>query len=720
MPAPASRRGDVLAAVGVALGVFAVQLPFRLVAVNLIDEGAIFQFADELLRGKLPYVEVMHPAFPGVHYAVAAVFALFGSSFETGRTFGAAVFAMTTAVAYLVARWWTSRRGALAVVLLFLCYRVWAYPHWHMVSYSSLAVALILAAVYLAGEALARPRAWPLLLAGLLAGLALVTKQDSGPLGATAIGLGLLAGMPRGRRIRAAATFSAPALAVVAAAAIAAIVSGVMPELIRATVVLPMRAFESGGYQDRPALWPFWRQDPLIRAQPLAYLPSIALDVAFFALMGSDVYQRTSIVDAMLRVVYHLPWVVLLVSTAIALWRRARGVRVDPRETLLLIVGAAFVVAFNPPRDWIHLLVLYPPTLLLAALCVHRALAAAGRWRRAGVLVAGTALGVMLAVSIGVAIGLVWVNPTPVHGPRGTIYATPPQADALQALVDAVGAMPPDLPMLGLPYHPGMNYITGRTDLARYYAAWPAEPDLGRTEDFIRALEARPDGIVVYTPSQVAHFPRMGDYTPALFAYLADHYEIAQAVGGDLGGLSFFVLARRDPPGGTSLGGERLAAAAVTLTQDGVMRPATPGERGALVREALWPFCRAIGVGVQRDGATALRYRVTPDATTHLRGSFGVNPDHWTHLGHPLTFTVAVEPIGGSAAIARRETVDVFQRPADRAWHPLDVDLGRWVGQPVDVVVQVEGPGRVPIEPIYGGFCDLRLEEGALSGAAAS
>ena len=46
--------------------------------------------------------------------------------------------------------------------------------------------------------------------------------------------------------------------------------------------------------------------------------------------------------------------------------RASLGERSDAWIGALLIVGAAFVVAFNPPRDWIHLLVLYPPTLVLS------------------------------------------------------------------------------------------------------------------------------------------------------------------------------------------------------------------------------------------------------------------------------------------------------------------------------------------------------------------
>jgi hypothetical protein len=492
----------------------------------------------------------------------------------------------------------------------------------------------------------------------------------------------------------------------VGAAALAAVLSGVWPDLVLATIVKPLQGFGYSFYQDTLAAWPFWTQDPAVRAQPLAYLPAVVLDVAMMPLMGSDVYQHTAVVDVLLRIVFHLPPVLLVLAVVSTAWRRFRGVPLDPREVLVLLLAASFLFAFNKPRDWIHLLVLYPPPLLLVSMLASRAVAAAGRGRRVLTIAFGVALGVLFAIAVGLAVALVRVNPVPIHGVRGTVYATAPQAHAVQSIVDAVEAMPPDLPVLSLPYHPGINYLTGRPDLSRFNLVWPAEPDLGRTDAMIADLERRRDGIVVYTPTQVMHFPRFGDYAPELFAYLADHYEIAKTVGGEPGGMSFFVLERREPPRGTSLGGERLAGAGVTETRDGVERP---GDRG-LVHETLWPFCRAIGVGVPLGEGVSLRYRITPAPGMHLRGSFGINPDHWAHLLDAFTFTVGVEPAGKPMQTVRRETLDVARDEQARRWHELDVDLTPWAGTPVELVFRVDGAGPVALPPIFAGWCDLRLE----------
>ncbi|HEV7731282.1 MAG TPA: glycosyltransferase family 39 protein [Candidatus Binatia bacterium] len=700
-----SRRWDLPIALVVAVAVFFLQLPFRLHAVNLVDEGAIYQFADELLRGKLPYTDVVHPAFPVVHYVIAATFALFGSSWDTGRTFGAALFAVTTAIVFLIARWWLGLRGLLAVVLLFLCYRVWAYPHWHMVSYSSLAVTFLLLEAWIVGETLVRPRRWPLVAAGLVAGIAMLTKQDSGVLGSGAIGLAILLGMPHGTRWRSAFTFGLTAAGVVLVAAAVAVATGIAPDLVRATIEAPLAGFGYAGYQNRPALWPFWHQDAALRERAWAYFPTIIIDAAPTAVFGSAIYRETAIVDALLKLVYHLPWMVFVLAVLDAARRRVRGV-VDPRELLLLLLSGAFLLAFNRPQDWVHLLVLYPTTLLLGSLLVVRAVWATGRLRRMLTGVAWLGLAGLLVIAGLLAVGMRRSNAAPVHGPRGTIYVNPVQAQGLQAFVDMVADAPPDVPMLALPYHPGLNYLTGRSNLSRYYVTWPAEPDLGRTADFIRDLERHPDGLVVYTPSQVPHFPRMAQYDLPFFGYLADHYQIARVVGGEPWGFEFFLLERKTPPAGEPLRGAALAAAEVTVATAGAPpRVVTGDERAALVRETMWPFCRVIAIAAPARATVALRYRVTPGATTRFQGSFGINPDLWMMPRTATTFTVRVEPLGGAAEVVRTTALDPFADQAQRHWHALDVDLAPWSGRPVDVVLAVDGP----LPPDYAGWCDLRV-----------
>ena len=142
---------DGLIALAIVAGVLVLQLPFRLCAVSLVDEGAILQIAADVAQGHRLYTEAVHYAFPGVFYLTAAAFAVAGTSIETARMLAILLFALASGVVYLIARWSCGRRGALAVVTLFLVYRVWAYPHWQVLSYSTLALTLSLAATWIVG-----------------------------------------------------------------------------------------------------------------------------------------------------------------------------------------------------------------------------------------------------------------------------------------------------------------------------------------------------------------------------------------------------------------------------------------------------------------------------------------------------------------------------------------------------------------------------------------
>jgi 4-amino-4-deoxy-L-arabinose transferase-like glycosyltransferase len=255
---PRARR-DARIALLVAVAVFALQLPVRLCSVNLMDEGAILQIADGILHGHHPYADAMHYAFPGVFYLTAAAFAVGGTTVETARTLAAALFALASALVYLLARWSHGRRGALAAVLAFLVYRVWAYPHWQMINYSPLAVTLVLLAAWLVGEALPAGRPALLVGAGVAAALAILAKQDSGLAGAAALAVATLL-CPRGARTRALAAFAAGAGATLAAAGAAIVAAGFAPDMVRETILAPLYGVRHFEYWPAPSGRSF-RQD---------------------------------------------------------------------------------------------------------------------------------------------------------------------------------------------------------------------------------------------------------------------------------------------------------------------------------------------------------------------------------------------------------------------------------------------------------------------------
>ena len=675
-----------------------LQLPFRLLMVSMADEGVILQIADDLRRGHHLYVDAVHYALPGVFYLTAAAFALFGTSVETARSLTIFLFAATCGIAYLISRWWYTRRGALAVVGLFLGYRVWAYPHWQMLSYSTLAVTLVLLATWLVGSALAHPRGWHLSLAGMVAGTAVLAKQDSGATTVAALGLTLLVCRPAAgeTRLRRMILFATGCGLVLGIAGAAIWLGGFGADLIRETILAPLYAVGHFDHLRRPALFPLLGQSAEIRRDPWNYFPAILVDLYWSRISGSALYQQTPIIDLVLKVIYYLPWLLLVavtLPTILALRRRPPDVG---RQRLLLIalVTVGFLAAFNPPQDWVHLLVLYPPILLLGA-----AFLAGLRLPRAVAVGIGSAVLVATASSALMATSLLGVYRAPVYSPRGVLYARPEQAAPLASIVAELAAGAHDTPLLTLPYDPMLNFLTARPGLSRFYLVWPVEREPHRDEQVVQRLEENPGANVVYTPNGYPGFPRLAAYAPGLFGYLADHYTIDRVFDGGWDGFTFFSLRRRERPAGESLLGDELSSAEVAVVSEG--RPphvVLDGEREKLVGEALWPFNRVLRVTVVPDQRVTVRYHVTPLAGDRFEASFGVNPDQFTGAALPnLRFTVSLQDIDGEHELAAQDVTASNLAIASR-WGEMSVDLSSWAGHSVELVLAVGASAQAPAE----------------------
>jgi len=703
-----ARGGDLLVAALVGVIVFALQLPFRLKFVSLMDEGGILQFADDILHGRTLYRDVVVYAFPGIFYLTAAAFAVAGTTVGTARSLAALLFAIASAAVYLLARWSHGRRGALAIVLLFVCYRVWAFPHWHMLSYSSLAVTLVLVATWFVGEALTAGRLVPVAVAGALAAAAVLGRQDVGAAAAAALGTALVF-HPPAARARSVGAFAAGFALVLGSAALAIWWSGFALDLVRETILAPLWGVVHFSYLGRPALWPLWRQDAALRENAFSYFPPVFFDRYWPAISESALYRQTAVIDAALKLVYHLPWIVLLLAALVTLarWRRGAGGDLASRRRLLLVLLAcAFLAAFNRPHDWVHLLVLDPPTLLLAAALVGPLL------RRRAVRVLGwLAVGLAGVASARLAVDFAHLHATPIPSRRGTLYALPAQARALTELIEALEKAPAGAPLAALPYHPLLNFLSGRAGATRYYLVWPIDRNARRDEDVIAELARRPDALVVYSPTEFPHFPRFRQYAAVLFGYLVDRFTVDRAFGGGPGGFSFLLLRQAPPAPGRSLLGPALADAQVTVDpHGGLPREIVGPKREQLVAEALWPVRRVLRVSTVPEGAVAVAWRMTPAAGDGLATSYGVNPERWSDpFAPPVHFAVSVREAGSAERGVMAAEVDAARRPEDCRWREVSVDLSAWAGRPIDVVLRVTGPAQAKPEPELAGWGDPRV-----------
>src|SRR5262249_5152951 len=156
-------------------------------------------------------------------------------------------------------------------------------------------------------------------------------------------------------------------------------------------------------------------------------------------------------------------------------------------------------------------------------------------------------------------------------------------------------------------YQPLLNFLADRPGLSRYYLVWPVDRAAGRDQEVIRQLDGSPEALVVYSPTQVPHFPRLRSYAGRLFRYLVKHFDIAQTFGGDVPGYTFVLLQRAPHARGHSLLGAALAAARVLEEpRDGAVRLVSGEERRTLVGEDLWPFARVLRVATLPDASVAV------------------------------------------------------------------------------------------------------------------
>jgi hypothetical protein len=695
---PPSLRRDGPVALGIVAVVLAAQWPFRQLCVSLLDEGAVLQTAAEVARGKVPYVDAFHYVFPGVFYLAGGTFALAGTSMETARLLAFTVFAVATGLAYLIARWFAPPLTALTMAAVFLVYRVWAYPQWQILHYSSLAMMLLLLSAWMLGVASEGRRG--LACAGAVSGLAVLAKQDSGGIGTIALGVAVL--LFRRPAVRSAVAFTAGWLAVVGTAIALLAAVGAGPDFVEQAIRRPLSSNFSFDYPAWPSLWGLGRQDPVLRASPFSYVPPVLAELHWQTIVQLRPFRETGLFDAALKLVFNMPWLVCVagaVAVTVAALRGRAGTTHVRRLGLLVLLAAGSVVAFNPPHDWPHCLVLYPPTLLLAF-----ALAAPMLRRPAGSIAAGAVITCALAVSVKLAIDLDAHFDTPVHTERGTLRATAPQATALQELVRAVAETPPPTPLLALPYHPLVNFLSARSSPTRYGILWPADPPRERDAEVVRALDRMPASVVVYSLTQAPFLPRMDAFAPVLFEYLVDHYTIARVVGGDPRGYAFLLLERRRPRAGVSLLGGMLAQARVTAEDR-----TAPDVHAPLASETRWPFLPVLRVTTLPGTTVSVAYRIVPEPGQRLEAFYGVNPERWLDVPPPRTrFAIAVRDGEDTRDVWSAE-IDPTLVEHDRRWAPVTVDLAPWTARPIELVLRVSGAPGAPVRADSAGWGDPRL-----------
>jgi hypothetical protein len=718
------RRGAVaLSALLVAAVAVAFQLPVFDRTVSLLDEGHILQFADLVHRGGELYRDAVLLPLPGAFYLLALAFDAFGPSILVARWILVLEFAAFAVIVFLLMRRLAGNAAAWAGVGLVFLYKIWAFPHWHMYSYSTTAQLCLAATVLFTVEFhRSEERRW-LALAGLATGLAILSKQDYGAAGLVASN-GILwlsaggggTGRSRGSTL---AWYNGPALALGAVVALHFAAQGLFLEMLQQTLLHHFSGIATGAYTSLPPLLPLLEPNPLFR-EPYgwgAYAPSIVITLDW-PLVNSSALYRSVLWDTTLKLLFYGPYLVALVG-AVRAWRGRRALR-DPErrvawlsETTLVFFACASIAALNRPVDWVHVAVLYWPFLLLALLWT---LGALRRHRRAALVLAPLLL-VPTLLLVGYSVRLQWRlhdrYDTPLHGSRAGVLVARDEGRVIDAVVAYMRAQSsPGEKVAVLPYFPLLSFLAERDSPHReLYTFWPLEYDPDRQRQVIRALETSSADVLVYHFTQAEQLPRLRQFAPELFATLVEHWETERVFSDPGWGYMMAGLRRRPgPPPGTPLLPPDSDARLHVEGPDGVRWPVATDASDLVLRRDLWPFRPVLALKPSRAPLrSVLTLSLDVPAGARLQTAVGVDPLWWFRLPPSwVEFSIRAVEAGRRTPLFTRR-LDPHRNFRERGWLDVDLDLAPFSGRRIDLELTTRSESESGAALEMGGFEVPRL-----------
>lgn len=398
---------------GLAIGVFLYQaLLYAWRRLPMVDEGVVWLFADEILRGRLPYRDFHCEYTPLAFYLHAAYAAVFGPSILRARVLLYAPLAAAGAVAaYAAARTFAGRGAATAIAAAVF---VGTFPYHAYASYNTMATVLALAtaAAVLHAARGERPYRWAV--AGLLAALTFATKQNIGGLVGIGAGAAAIAECVRRGRRGPFLAYAAAALGTLAAGAIAVAATGVWTEFVDQALIWP-----SARVGLLPAPYPTdqaARFHDLLRAPSLTTYDSFTHSASFLTVF--------------------LPPLVLI---PLAL-RAVRAARPEAPSLLALIplASCAAFGAWHEPTTW-HIAFARP----LPVLAAGAALVEASRPGRRAAALAALLGAAFLATHIGRQALIFDGHTAEIHAPRAAgIRVRPWEARWIDDVLDVIDHIP--------------------------------------------------------------------------------------------------------------------------------------------------------------------------------------------------------------------------------------------------------------------------------------
>lgn len=722
-----------MAPLGVALVAFAFQVPFFDRWFSAADEGHMLHYADLVANhGGVLYRDAPIYPLPGAFYLLALVFRLGEPSILLARWLVMLEFCLFVALAFQFMRGLVRPPFAALSVLLLLIYRVWAFPHWQIYSYSTTAILVLLVSFLLLIRFIESGSTRALASSGFVFGLGVFCKQDYGGamlLASTAI----LALHVRTRPTEGPGFFGlfsrflAPAAAVGLLAAVHFHWQGTLGNVVYLTVLKPFLALSQGvDYTPFPSFLPIFAQDPSFRDGrfALAYMPSILFTVDLALVWNSKLYLETALFDGALKAFYYGP-LFLLVVEAIRLWRRRRRFRGTERlplmrESALFAVACGYLLVLwnNRPQDYVHLAVLYWPLVCLIVVMLdglHR------RWRKLGpavLMVLALPLLALSIYSIHLIVDLRDDHSAAVPLDRAGVRVRPFDAEQFVRLVDYVHQETrPDQSLAAIPYYPLLHFLAERRaphPLSYIVAPLAEYPD--RDQQIIDAIEASSTEIVVYNFSQFTELGPVKEYAPELFGYLVDRFVIERVFSYPGPGQQLAALRKVEGPiPGMALQPPRFPDSRLwTEDASGLLHVVPPEDRSEFVRVDTWPFRPVWTVRPTAEGGrTVLAVRLEVPRGALLETAIGVHPEFWFKFDPTwVDFVLEVES-GGEVETLFEGRLDPHRRPSDRGWTPVEISLSAYAGKTVWLRLATRAQAPLGETHLMGGWGAPRLISGA-------
>jgi 4-amino-4-deoxy-L-arabinose transferase-like glycosyltransferase len=525
----------------------ALQLPSFDRSVVSLDEGQLAAIGARMLSGDVLYRDIYTGIFPGVYWAAASVFAVFGVDVLALRVAQLVVNALTAAGLYLLVRPLAPGALAWAAPLGYLAMAVLSFPVFTLLSYSSLAMLAAIAAALASRRFIETAGVSWGLLVGVLLACSVISKQNYGAFALLATGVSALWARREGELARrsllyAIALPAAGGLAVAALAATVLVASGAWPTFLEYTFFTLFKSQLEAFDQPFP---------PVFGAHPAGdgkFMFFYGPGGLFAAMFHGHGWANPGTLSMATRAGYGSAALALVLVPILA-WRF--GIHGDSRERVaarvaLPLAGLMYFGIF-PSAIWSHLASVYAP-LLVVLVAAASAVAQALRGRSAMLGRAATAAGLLAVAPVAALSAAVALDIHRSYSHESTLpHVTLKLSGRDAALYEAADAFlrrcaNDGEPVLVAPDMPLLYVTSARRNPTPYDLIIPGDV---RDQVIVDRIDRAGVACMVFNPDMYVQFDSFEKLFPLLHAYMTRHFTESGSVSEQ--GTTWRFLRRKEP-----------------------------------------------------------------------------------------------------------------------------------------------------------------------------